>query len=206
VLVVNETRWTTNYLLHRGTLEERKHEKWGHADIRRALAEETLAKCAYCEGFVDDVSFPHVEHIVPKAVKPELAHIWDNLTSACGRCNTAKGAFYLGDDGLLDPYRDDPCDHLRFIGGLVHWDLGGARGELTARQLKLNRLELVRARAKRLEDVRVLLDRWYASDEPLKGVLEEALRLDALEGEFTQTVVAYLEFFGFPLRRDEQAS
>lgn len=199
MLVRKEDAWTAAYLANKGTADESRHEKWRHNEIREALRVETSGKCAYCEGFVDDVSYPHVEHILPKAVRPELAHRWHNLTSACGRCNVAKGDFYDAVNGLLNPYEDPVERHLRFIGGLVHWELADERGEITVRKLQLNRFELVKARTQRLADVRSLLDRWHASGGPLRDSIAEALRLDAREGEFSQSVTAYLSHFGFPV-------
>jgi hypothetical protein len=199
VLVQNEEQWTDDYVAAVANGDSKRYERWRHPEIKKALRQEVRSRCAYCEGFVDDVSFPHVEHIIPKAIAPELAHRWINLTSACGRCNNAKGDFYDQDNGLLNPYVDDLDRHISFLGSLIQWELGSARGELTIRQLGLNRFDLAKERAKRLEAIRGILDRWHAANQPLRGVLEESLRLDAEEGEFSGAVVAYLRSFQFPI-------
>jgi 5-methylcytosine-specific restriction endonuclease McrA len=199
VLRDNETRWTARYVAATGAGDPKPHEKWGHSEIKRVLRDEVKGKCAYCEGYVDDISYPHVEHIVPKTVKPELAHRWENLTSACGRCNIAKGDFYDAADGLLNPYEDPLDAHLVFLGSLISWDLGSVRGELTVRRLRLNRLDLANARANRLDEIREVLERWHDASDPLRGVLADGLRLDAREGEFSRSVLAYLSFFEFPV-------
>lgn len=45
-----------------------------------------LDPCSYCGSGAPNT----VDHIVP--VSAEGAHRWDNLTAACGRCNSSKGA------------------------------------------------------------------------------------------------------------------
>jgi uncharacterized protein (TIGR02646 family) len=199
ILQRREDNWTAEYLeaVNGGTAKD--HEHWRHAEIKETLRQELLGKCAYCEGFVEDVSYPHVEHILPKSVKPELAHRWLNLTSACGRCNVNKGEFYSEDAALLNPYVDDVDSHLAFLGYLVDWGLGSERGEVTVRTLDLNRADLASSRAKRLEAMKELLERWNESREPLRNILEDSIRLDAQEGEFSKTVVAYLRSFDFPI-------
>jgi uncharacterized protein (TIGR02646 family) len=198
VLVSNEDTWTAAYA--EALPEERpRHERWRHAEIKAALREELGGKCAYCEALVEDVSFPHVEHIIPKSIRPDLAHRWHNLTSACGRCNIAKGDFFHADRGLLNPYEDDVDAHLMFLGELIHPALGSARGTLTIKKLGLDRLDLVNSRGTRLTAIRDALEAWHAAEEPLKSVLEEGLRLDAQEGEFTRSVTAYLRSFEFPI-------
>jgi 5-methylcytosine-specific restriction endonuclease McrA len=199
VLVDNEETWTTEYLAAIPRGEAKRHERWRHRQIREALRDELAGKCAYCEGFVKDVAFPHVEHIIPKGLRPDLAHRWENLTSACPRCNVAKDDFYDEENGLLDPYQDDLDAHLIFLGGLINWGLGSFRGELTVRRLGLNRLDLINARAKRLGEVRQVVDEWHTAEESLKEVLAAGLRIDAHQGEFSATVCAYLRSFGFPL-------
>lgn len=172
-------------------------ERWRHPEIRLALRMETGAKCAYCEAFVDDVAYPHVEHIIPKKLRPELVVRWANLTSACGRCNLAKRDFYHDTDGLLNPYVDPIDAHLNFLGTLITSNLGDVRGAVTVRKLQLNRLDLVYSRLRRLEAVGAALDTWHEASEPLKSVIADGIRRDAEEGEFSRSVTAYLRSFGF---------
>lgn len=120
--------WTRNYL--QAVLEdnEKAHEKWRHDEIKHALSEETRGFCAYCEVQVVDVTYPHVEHLVPKSARPDLAHEWTNLTWACPRCNVGKAAIYDPANGVLNPYADSISDHLEFHGDFVDCPLGDKRG------------------------------------------------------------------------------
>lgn len=200
ILVEREDEWTGVYVeAAEAGLDLGPFEKWRHKQIKERLAEEVEGKCAYCEAFVEDVSYPHVEHILPKAPFPQLAHVWINLTSACARCNTAKGDFYVQDDGLLDPYKDQLSDHVWFLGTLIQWTDGSIRGELTIRRLNLNRDDLTYSRARRLEKFREMFDRWRAADPPLKEALEDSIRLDAEKGEFSSHVTEYLRVLAFPI-------
>lgn len=199
VLVVNESKWTANYVAGAQAGDGRPFEKWRHPEIKGALKAETRAKCAYCEAFLADVSYPHVEHLRPKSLYPELAHTWDNMTSACGPCNTAKGDFHDATLGLLNPYVDDPIVHLESWGHFMDWVLGSARGEITITKLHLNRLDLANSRMMRLQAVRNMLERWHDADGILKEVLADGIRLDLTQGEFTSSVHAFLLAKGFPV-------
>ncbi|RIJ58246.1 HNH endonuclease [Clavibacter phaseoli] len=191
VLAQNGPEWTRQYV--EAPADTRRHyERWRHADIKARLRDETDSKCAYCEGFVEDVAYPHVEHIIPKSHSPELAHEWQNLTSACERCNTRKGNYYEPAMQLLNPYNDDVSVHLRPQGPLMDWTRGDTRAELTVHKLGLNRIDLVASRAKRLQQVRELIERWHLSDAPLKSVLADVIKEDANSGEFSETVGALL--------------
>lgn len=196
MLTRHSDSWTREYW-HAESNERKKYERWGHAEIRQSLNSETLGKCAYCEGFVADVSYPHVEHIVPKSLHPELAHRWSNLTLACQVCNTNKGDFYTAIDGVLNPYDEQVLSHLEFLGGLITSKLGQAKGEVTVARLKLNRIDLVKSRILRLESVRQLLERWFVEEGPLKDTLAAAIVLDADEGEFSASVWSFLLAMGF---------
>jgi uncharacterized protein (TIGR02646 family) len=196
VLADNETAWTEQYLA--APIPERKsRERWRHAEIKAVLRQELGGRCAYCEGFVDDVSFPHVEHIAPKSIFPERAHIWINLTSACGRCNTLKGDYWNVDLSILDPYADDVGGALVFLGGFVDWRSSSAKGEVSVRRLQLNRIDLVQSRVRRLESIRGLVNEWEKAQGAKREILEDAIRLDMAEGEFAATVAGYLEQRGF---------
>jgi uncharacterized protein (TIGR02646 family) len=196
-LATNGQTWTTDFIAAHA-LDKSAVGHWGHDDIRDGLGTETNHKCAYCEGYVPDLSFEHVEHMLPKATFPELAHEWTNLTSACPRCNLSKGKYHEAGSEVLNPYVDDPEDHLFFVGNVVAHVKGSARGEITWRKLKLDRLELSHSRQVRIAAIRELFFCWREADEPLRGVLEEALLLDAVEGEFSTAVRSYLRAVGFP--------
>lgn len=199
ILVENEDSWTALYLEARNNGTEKQNERWRHHEIRSALQSETGGKCAYCEVEIGDVAYPHVEHIIPKPVHPELAHIWLNLTSACPRCNTNKSDYHHETLALLNPYADDPGTFIDIIGGLIRPKLGEPRGEITVKQLQLNRIDLTLSRSDRLEKVHEMLQRWNDADEPLRAILAAGIRKDADEGQFTATVTTYLRYYNFPL-------
>lgn len=198
VLSINSEAWTADYLAQLAA-GERPRGRWAHPEIRQRLRDETSTKCAYCEAYVEDVSYAEVEHIIPKAIKPELVYRWENLTSACRRCNLSKGDFFMSTGGLLNPYVDDIDNHLHFLGSLIYSKLSSTRGEISITKLDLNRLDLVHQRARRLEAIKQILERWHAAEGEHREMLAEGLRLDAREGEFARSVNAYLVSFDFPI-------
>jgi uncharacterized protein (TIGR02646 family) len=199
ILKSNGASWTAAYVSASSEEERRKRERWRHPQIKEALKLETGSKCAYCEGVVDDVSFPHVEHIRPKGKYPELAHDWCNLTTACERCNVAKSDYSEPGLELINPYVDDVLSHLRALGPMVDWSKGDQRAELTVSRLKLNRAELVAARTGRMLSIRSMIERWHGSEGPHREALQSAICLDATEGEFSQSVIWFLREHRFPI-------
>jgi hypothetical protein len=199
VLVTNATEWTSKYLAAASPEERKRHEKWRHPDIRHALKGETNSKCAYCEAFVADVAYPHVEHIVPKSQRPDLAHEWRNLTTACEPCNVYKGDYYDPEYGILDPYDDDAASRLTAFGAFIDWVRGDQQAEITVTKLRLNRLDLVSSRIDRLNHVRSLIERWHDSEGALKATLEQVISVEAREGEFSASACALLRSHRFPL-------
>lgn len=196
ILVRNGPDWTANYVNATTDEERKQRERWRHPQIRQALSAETDSKCAYCEGFIDDVTYAHVEHIIPKALRRDLAHEWTNLTRACPVCNTNKSDYFE----LLNPYEDPVDNQLLYFGDFVDWRIGDVRAELTIKNIQLNRLDLIKARCSRLIEIRELVERWAAADEPLKTVLENVVFREAMRGEYTATVLAFLHARGFPVK------
>jgi uncharacterized protein (TIGR02646 family) len=109
--------------------------------VRRALQESHKGRCAYCESLIDNSAYGDVEHFRPKVgyttpsssalFRPGyhmLAYDPTNLLLSCQLCNQAyKGnAFPVFGERvpavrpdqelalLIDPYRDDPRDFIRF--------------------------------------------------------------------------------------------
>jgi hypothetical protein len=199
ILEVKEDVWTTAYVSAVAAGTAKNAERWRHEEIKLTLDAETDGKCAYCESLVLDVAYPHVEHIVPKAIHPELAHRWHNLTWACPKCNVAKDVAYHPTEGVLNPYVDDIEAHLVFHGDFIDSPLGDPRGAITVIACDLNRYDLVRSRVARLCAVRDLVVRWHGEVGPMREALATAIRLDAERGEYTAVVGAYLKRVGFPL-------
>jgi len=143
ILLTHGAQWTQEYLAASGmaAAEKKKVEKWGHKQIRETLATETSGRCAYCESRIGHVSYPHVEHIIPKSRRAELAHVWWNLTTACEVCNIAKADYWDATLAILNPYVDEVESRLVFWGDIVDWVVGDEQAELTIKKLKLNRFD-----------------------------------------------------------------
>ena len=117
-----------------------KSDLWG--ELKDYLLRCFEGKCAYCEARIETVSHGEVEHYRPKAKVEEdenhpgyywLAYEEENYFPACSKCNGARAKMnhFPIEEGsprartpedridleiplLLNPYRDDFLDHLRF--------------------------------------------------------------------------------------------
>lgn len=141
VLQENATAWTEAIIQKIANGEEltaTEKYRYRHADIKQALVDETHGKCAYCESKLRHITYGDVEHIIPKKVDPNLCYAWANLTLACDICNTEKG---IRED-IIDPYSEDPDDHLQFLGPYYFPKPESDLGLISEDALKLNRAEL----------------------------------------------------------------
>lgn len=212
ILVKREAEWTAAYLAWRAGLsagtETRASEprRWGHQDIREALEKETSLKCSYCESLIGAVAREHIEHIQPRAYRPELVVYWENLTLACPRCNGYKGDYFNEAEPLLNPYTDDLQGHLSFLGATVTYRPGSHVGQRTVLRLRLYRVDLMLARSRRLEQVAQLVHQWATADGPLADTLADIIREEASpDAEYAATIEAYLRHVDFPLEAPEVA-
>lgn len=171
-------------------------------EIKELLRRETADKCAYCESKVPHIDYGDVEHLLPKSVFPELRYNFENLTYACGVCNTKKGNFYCAETPLLNPYEDFPEEHLMPVGPMVLRIPISDRGLVTQKKLDLNRSELVERRQERLEAIASIVDQIARTKNPaIRTVLldQVAQECDA-DKEYCFVVRAYvasvLEQFG----------
>lgn len=198
VLVEKAASWTEEYLRDRASGESAK-ARWSHTEVRDSLRSETYEKCAYCESEVDSVAWPHVEHIRPKSKFPNLVLAWENLTLACPRCNQNKGSYDEVTQPLLNPYEDEPDEHLQFLAGFVRVRDGSTRGEVTIRVLKLHRGAIAARRLQRIEQVELLVQAWHRAPVGLKEVLCEQVWEESQPGnEYTAAVTQYLRLIKFP--------
>lgn len=179
ILTANKKAWTDQYLeclQQNQKTPEALESRYRSASIKEALCEETHKKCAYCESKIKHISYGDVEHILPKSKVPSLVFEWSNLTLSCTICNqTSKHDYYEPNAPLINPYIDDPEEHLIACGPMIWHKLGSSMGKLTELILKLNRSELVEQRVERLKRVMDLADAWEQAQGPLKEALKEQL-------------------------------
>jgi uncharacterized protein (TIGR02646 family) len=143
-------------------------------------------KCAYCEAYFDHVDFGDVEHYRPKKrVEGEPTHpgyYWmaydeRNLLPSCKLCNQARGKMnqfpvagtravrpeddlHAEEALLLNPYQDDPAEHLHFVprlGTVAAKSRDGQpspKGVESWRAYNLNRERLIEFRRREQQNVR----------------------------------------------------
>jgi len=198
VLALNAEEWTHELLEAQAAGDPdaaRLRLRYRDPSIKATLVQETAGKCAYCESKLRHVIPGDTEHIAPSSKRPELTFAWENLTLVCVECNRNKLDYYSDSppSTLVNPYLDEPSEHLRFFGPSV-FHLTPDRGYLTRQKLKLDRAELIDRRRQRLEAVHHLLDLWRRAPE---GEVKAQLREDLLaeterECEFSAAVRDFL--------------
>lgn len=199
VLETNEAAWTTEYAEYLAN-GEKPPSRWRHPEIKASLSTETNERCAYCDSVMAVVNFPHVEHILPKSKFPDLVVFWRNLTLVCERCNNQKLDYYSDVTPLLDPYEDDPHEHLLFLGHLVVPRPGSDRGLMTVQRLGLARQALTSQRLQRVEHLLSLIDNWArAEPEDVKAELLSIIAEDVETGPYQNTAYAIVDSCGIAL-------
>ncbi len=88
---------------------------------------------------------------------------------------------------LLNPYVDEPEDHLVFYGPMLLEKSRSSRGEITIKEILLNRKELLQDRAEKLEDIQGLVRRYIDCSNPsIKTMLlDEILRQITSDKEYS---------------------
>lgn len=126
---------------------------------KEALRSASFGKCMYCESEVEVTNYSDIEHFKPKHLYPDLEFEWTNLGYACGICNRkCKGTKF--DDNLINPYEENPQEHLIALGSIIYPKSTSLKGEITSDIVQLNRKELVAKRAERLQDLLLLTNRY----------------------------------------------
>lgn len=187
---------------YRAAPPEKKPSSWNTDEVKAAVRAECRDKCIYCEVLPDDASYGAIEHIRPRKDFPELVLDWLNLGLACTRCNTNKSEYWTSAEALqlINPYVDEPSEHIIFSGPTAVARLESSRGANTIRQLKLNRDQLFLARGRRQQDLDLRITQWHVeSDEDIKDVLAQDIH-DMLEdtSEFAAALRAFALWRGFP--------
>lgn len=201
ILIRLAEKWRQALLSARTEGERRRAEKkYGHSDVKAALNQLFLGKCAYCESKITHVDYGHIEHFRPKRgprARPDLTFEWTNLFLACGKCN---GAEFKGDKfpepqqggPPVNPCDDDPNEHLDFhydpIAQLASVYALTRRGEITESLFGLNRRELRTYRSQVVRKL-VALARLAQADPEAAELLQSATQSDAEYAAFARTLV-----------------
>jgi hypothetical protein len=184
VLQKNKAAWTQEFVGAKAAnaMTNTIKFRYRHADIKTQIRRETSGKCVYCESKIGHVCPGDIEHIIPHSKIPELVVDWENLTLGCVECNRRKGAYYSQQEPLLNPYSDEPGDHLQAFGTVIFGRAGDAMGKLTQLQLDLNRKELIERRLERIESLRRLTETYVSQAEGrLKDLIRDELLAEVAE-------------------------
>lgn len=130
-----------------------------HPDIKEAVKNDSFEKCIYCESKVAAVYFGDVEHIKPKSKFPDLKFDWDNLGYVCAKCNNVKSDKWDNELPFINPYTENPDEFLCSTGHFIYHLVGNKRGEITEKEIDLNRVELIEMRKERIDAIRTLADK-----------------------------------------------
>lgn len=155
--------------------------RYRHPEIKAVIVEETHGKCAYCESKLRHIHHGDVEHIYPKSLDEAMRFEWSNLTLACEICNQRKSSKDPKAEHIIDPYEDDPDQHILFVGPLI-FPRGTQQGQSTTVLLDLNRAELVERRQEKLSQIMASYNSVFQCDLPdatKKAILENIEANDA---------------------------
>ena len=172
-------------------------KNYKHPDNKKALAKASSYKCMYCESDIAHIDFGDVEHIKPKSVDqfPQLEYEWTNLGLACGKCNNNKSDKYFVTAPFIDPYAENPEDHLIALGAMIAQRNGSVRGEITIKEIGLNRPDLLEKRSERMQTILVALNAAHRTPvDMLKNAALSELEKEALpDKEYSLIVKALLK-------------
>lgn len=88
----------------------KKDGKYDLPDVRQQLRLDFHGKCYLCE--IGRLQSEDVEHLRPKANRPEVRFDWNNLFLSCHHCNMTKTKKKY-DGTILDCCREDPEKYLK---------------------------------------------------------------------------------------------
>jgi len=172
---------------------------YNHRMNKEALRSASFDKCMYCESKISHIDYAHIEHIKPKAPDkyPELLCTWENLGYACSRCNTNKSEKYVESTPYIDPYSEEPEEHIFTSGAFLFAKNGSERGALTISDIDLNRIELIEKRQERITEVIKAIEACFRTENlTLRNNALDAIKKDALPDKEYSLVIKTLISIG----------
>lgn len=132
-----------------------------HPINKAALIAASFDKCMYCESKISHVYFGDVEHIKPKGKFSELEFDWDNLGYVCARCNSVKKDKYNASNPIINPYNENPEDHIIALGAVIAVKNNSGKGKVTIQEstgVHLNRPGLIERRLEKMKNIEMIID------------------------------------------------
>jgi uncharacterized protein (TIGR02646 family) len=162
--------------------------------VKAILVKDFHGKCAYCESQTRHISAGQTDHVLPVSKNPDQVFVWENLVLACENCNRNKNAYDDTSEPLINPLNDDPASHLVFRGPWLYDR--DTKGEITIKQLQLNRTDLYMVRLERLNKVQEMVRRVRAlKDAGHIKILVGELKLEgAIDKEFSAMVAIHVSY------------
>ncbi len=168
-----------------------------YRENKQALRQASHDKCMYCESKISHIDYAHVEHIKPKADNkfPELEFDWDNLGYSCPKCNNAKSDKYDVNTPFIDPYAENPEEHIFVFGCILFPRNGSERGDLTILEIELNRADLLEKRQTRIDEITKVLNACFrTNNDNLRNNAMESIRQEAnVDKEYSLVVNALIK-------------
>jgi uncharacterized protein (TIGR02646 family) len=170
-----------------------------YPENKEALINASFGKCMYCESKITHIDYGDIEHIKPKSKFPNLEFDWNNLGYACVRCNRKhKQDKFNENNPHINPYEDNPNNHIVAFGSLLHQKQGSEKGEITILNIGLNRSSLIEKRNEKINTIQRVINACFrTSDSNLKENALVELKKEAEEDkEFSLCVKSLLKTQG----------
>ena len=118
----------------------------------------------YCESKIEHNSSAHIEHIKPKSKYSHLEFEWNNLGYSCPKCNTNKSNKFDENLSFINPYDENPEEHIYFSEYFAFMKNDSNRGKYTIKELDLNRAGLIERRKDKYDKIIQMIE--IASNTP----------------------------------------
>lgn len=161
---------------------------------KEALKRSSFDKCIYCESKISHIEYGDVEHIKPKGAYPATKFTWTNLGFACEICNRKyKHEKYDATTPYINPFDENPSEHIIANGAFLFQNQGSERGELTIIDIGLNRPEIIEKRQARIDDINNVIKACFrTTNSSLRQNALNALKLEANDDKEYSLVIKAL--------------